>query len=179
MGRVPDRSKFREIFEAHREPVFRFLWRLTGSPHDAEDLLQDTFVRYWRKARQFRGEGSLLGYLRTIAYRTFLNSRARKSAKRPPLPLTEAVDPGEPGPEAGLDEEDTRRFLLQRIREAVDTLPEGAREAFLLFRFEGMSVAQVAAVTEAPVKTVESRLRRAMQLLTLRLAKYRDHLSAY
>ncbi len=179
MGRVPNRLEFRDLFETHREPIFRLLWRLTGNPHDAEDLLQDTFVTYWRKRRQFRGEGSLLGYLRTIAFRTFLNARARKSAQNPPLPLLEGPDEREPGPEVGVDEEDLHRFLLQRVREAVDTLPEGAREAFLLYRFEGMSVAEVAATTSAPLKTVESRLRRAMELLTMRLKRYRHHLMNY
>jgi RNA polymerase sigma-70 factor (ECF subfamily) len=173
------RARFREVFEAHREPIFRLLWRMTGNPHDAEDLLQVTFVTFWRKASQFRGEGSLEGYLRKIAFRTFLNSRARKSAKRPPRPLGEAPDPSEPGPEASLDEEDTRRFLLQRVREALDDLPDGAREAFVLFRFEGMTVAQVAEATQAPLKTVESRLRRANELLAMKLRRYRDHLQAY
>jgi RNA polymerase sigma-70 factor (ECF subfamily) len=178
MGRAPSRSEFREIFETHREPVYRFLWRLTGNPHDAEDLLQDTFATYWRKAKQYRAEGSLLGYLRTIAYRTFLNSRARKGVKNPPRPLTDALDPGVPGHEAEVDEAETHRFLLQRIREAADSLPEGAREAFLMFRFEGMTVAEVARTTSAPVKTVESRLRRAMELLVQRLRRYRDLLTA-
>jgi RNA polymerase sigma-70 factor (ECF subfamily) len=179
MGLIPRRSEFRELFESHREPVFRLLWRLSGNPHDAEDLLQETFVTYWRKRRQFRGEGSLLGYLRKIAFRTFLNSRARLSAKRPPLPLLDQPDPAEPGPEKAVDDEDTRRFLLQRVREALDTLPDGAREAFVLFRYEGMTVREVAETVEAPLKTVESRLRRAKQLLTQRLARYRDHLTAY
>jgi len=179
MGLIPKRSEFRELFESHREPIYRLLWRLAGNPHDAEDLLQETFVTYWRKRRQFRGEGSLLGYLRKIAFRTFLNSRQKMSAKRPPLPLLDQPDLTEAGPEQALDDEDTRRFLLQRVREALDTLPDGAREAFVLYRYEGMTVREVADTVEAPLKTVESRLRRAKELLTQRLRRYRDHLKAY
>jgi RNA polymerase sigma-70 factor (ECF subfamily) len=179
MGQGFDRSQFRAAYETHREPVFRLLWRLTGNPHDAEDLLQETFVTFWRKAHQFRGDGSLVGYLRRIAFRTYLNSRARISAQRPPLPLRETADPGSQGPIEELDEQDTRRFLLQRVREALDGLPDGAREAFVLFRFEGLSVAEVAETTSAPLKTVESRLRRATQLLSRKLRKYEGHLRAY
>ncbi|MBD3162448.1 MAG: sigma-70 family RNA polymerase sigma factor [Candidatus Latescibacteria bacterium] len=170
------RAEFREMFESHREPVFRFLWRLSGNPHDAEDRLQETFATFWRKRSQYRGDGSLLAYLRKIAYRTYLNSRARKAAKEPPLPLSAAPEKGVPGREAEVDERDAREFLRDRVKEALRGLPEGPREAFLMFRFEEMSVAEVAAVTESPVKTVESRLRRAHQLLARRLERYREQL---
>ena len=55
---------------------------LTGNRHDAEDLLQDTFARLWRKRDQFRGDGSLEGYVRRISYRVFLNARSRLSRGR-------------------------------------------------------------------------------------------------
>lgn len=169
-----NRADFREVFETHKEPVFRFLWRLTGNPHDSEDLLQETFVTYWRKREQFRGEGSLLSYLRRIAFRTYLNARARLSAKQPPLSLEAVAEPEMPGGEGVAAERDDRRFLIQKVRDALSRLPDGTREAFLLFRFEGMAVAEVAQVTESPIRTVESRLRRAHQAVARRLSKYRD-----
>jgi RNA polymerase sigma-70 factor (ECF subfamily) len=172
------RSQFQEIFRADRERIFRFLWRLTGDPHGAEDLLQETFVRFWRKQEQYRGEGSLAGYLGRIAFRTWQNSRARLAVKRPPLPLDRAPEGSAPGPEEQVDEEDARSFLVGKVREALDRLPENAREAFLLFRFEGLTVAQVAEVTGAPVKTVESRLRKATEVLAARLERHRDQFSS-
>ena len=63
------------------------------------------------------------------------------------------------------------------VHVTVDTLPEGPREAFLLFRFEEMTVAEIATVTDTPRKTVESRLRRATELLAARLRRYRDQLT--
>ena len=60
--------------------------------------------------------------------------------------------------------------------EAVDGLPDGPREAFVLFRFECMTCAEIAATTDAPVKTVETRLRRATELLAARVGKYRKDL---
>lgn len=170
-----DRAEFREVFAGHREPVYRLLWRLTGNPHDAEDLLQETFVTYWRKRDQFRGEGSLAGYLRQIAYRTFLNSRSRLAAKRPPLSLDGArIEPATDGAEASVAAEDEQTFLLDRVREALATLPDAAREAFVLFRYEGLTVAEVSRTMAAPVKTTESRLRRATELLATRLRKHRN-----
>lgn len=172
------RAEFRNIFSEHREPVFRFLWRLTGNPHDAEDLLQDTFVTFWRKWGQFRGAGSLSGYLKKIAFRTWLNARSRVAAKHPPQSLPDGSSSTNPAPEETVEKEETLSFLLDRVREALATLPHGAREAFQLFRFEGMSVAEVAEVTGAPLKTIESRLKRATELLAARLEKYRSQLPA-
>jgi len=159
----------------HREPVFRFLWRLAGNPHDAEDLLQDTFVTFWRKRDQFRGDGRLLGYLRRIAWRTYLNSRSRISARRPPRPLDEAAESanGE-DPLTETEERDARAFFRAAVERELRRLPDGPREAFLLFRFEGMTVREVAETTESPPKTVESRIRRATELLAARLKRHRD-----
>ncbi len=57
------------LFETHRAAVHRFLTRLARNAHDADELLQETFVLVWRKRAQFRGDGSVGGYLRQIAYR--------------------------------------------------------------------------------------------------------------
>ena len=132
-------------------------------------------MTYWRKQEQFRGDGSLGGYLRKIAYRTFLNSRSRIAARRPPISLDRSLV--EPATEDGgkeIADRDEQTFLLDRVREALATLPDAAREAFVLFRYEGLTVAQVSETMAAPVKTTESRLKRATELLAARLRKHRD-----
>ena len=110
-------------------------------------------MTFWRKRDQYRGEGSLSGYLRTIAYRTFLNRRALLASRRPPVAL-DAVGEPPAAPCSPADERDLKSFLARKIDEALRGLPEGTREAFLLFRYEGLKVAEVADVTGAPVKTV-------------------------
>lgn len=174
MSNTLDRAEFRALFAEHRDPVYRFLWRLTRDPHLAEDLTQETFVTFWRKQEQFRSEGSLQGYLRRIGYRFYLNSRSRLSAARPPLSLSQAPEVSGPGEEEEVDRREHREFLVSRVLAALDSVPERAREAFLLFRFEGLTVAQVAEATAAPLKTVESRLKRAHELLSGKLRQYKD-----
>lgn len=173
------RDEFRRLYEAHREAVHRFLFRLAGNLHDAEDLLQETFVTFWRKRAQYRGDGSLSGYLKRIGYRTFLNRRARVEARRPPVPLERVAEPRDDG--AAVDEavadREAREYLRARVEETLATLPPAPRDAFVLFRFEGMTVAEVADATGAPPKTVESRLKRANELLASRLRRHRDQLS--
>jgi len=137
-------------------------------------------VTYWRKRDQFRGDGSLGGYLRRIAYRTFLNSRSRLAARHPPLSLDGAkIEPTTEGAEAAVAAADEQSFLLDRVRDALASLPSAAREAFVLFRFEGLTVAEVSSTMAAPVKTTESRLRRATELLAARLRKHRSTYSSH
>ncbi|MCU0726066.1 MAG: RNA polymerase sigma factor [Planctomycetes bacterium] len=168
-------ARFREIFTDFREAVHRFAWRLTGHAQDAEDLTQETFVTFWRKRDQYRGEGSLLGYLRRIAFRAYLNRRERLSAKRPPVALDVVAEPAAPA-ETVAESRDLRAFLRRKVEEALRGLADGVRETFLLFRYEGLKIAEVAEITGAPVKTVESRLKRAHEAVAAKLKPYRDQL---
>jgi RNA polymerase sigma-70 factor (ECF subfamily) len=175
MHEILTEDRFREIFADSREAVHRFAWRLTGHAQDAEDLTQETFVTFWRKRDQYRGEGSLIGYLRRIAFRAYLNRRERLSVRRPPGPLDAVAEPSAPADPIA-ERRDLRRFLRGKIEEALLGLADGVRETFLLFRYEGLKIAEVAEITGAPVKTVESRLKRAHEAVAAKLRPYRDQL---
>jgi RNA polymerase sigma-70 factor (ECF subfamily) len=174
-----ERPQFRALFLEQRDPLFRFLLRLTRDPSDAEDLLQETFLTVWRKRTQYAGRGSAAGFLRRTAYRLFLNQaevRARRGeggAKRS-ASLAPALEPAV-DPVRAQERDETLAFLVQRVRLALDELPEPARTAFILFRYEGFSCAEVAELQSAPLKTVETRIARATQLLAEKLRPYRGH----
>ena len=68
-------------------------------------------------------------------------------------------------------------YLAARVRDAIDALPPPMRESFVLFRFEGLTCAEIAAALGAPVKTIESRVRRATLLLGERLRHYNGHVN--
>ncbi|MBL8856924.1 MAG: RNA polymerase sigma factor [Planctomycetes bacterium] len=160
-------QEFRALFEAERDRLMRFLCHLTGNASDAEDLLQETFLAVWRKRDQYEGRGSAAGYIRRTAFHLFLNAR-QKQTRRDALAPRSYEEPS-CTPVADMDEREARAVLVARVRAAVDELPEGPREAFILFRFEGHSCAQIAEITGAPKKTVESRLARALAILNERL----------
>jgi RNA polymerase sigma-70 factor (ECF subfamily) len=171
-----DRSTLRVLFEEQRAPLFRFLYRLTGNAADADDLLQDTFLMAWRKRSQFAGRGSAAGYLRTIAYRVFLNARQR-IVRREGLWATADREPeAAPPAEAELERAEASEFLFDRVREALSSLSDEMREAFVLFRFEHLTCVQIAEAAGIPVKTVESRVRRATLHLAEKLAPHRQNL---
>ena len=171
-----DRISFRELFDAERDSVHRFLFRLTGSREDAEDLLQDAFVAVWRKRDQYEGRGSLAGYVRSTAFRLFLNQRqkAKRRAALAPAPGPERTAPAAAGEVA---EKEARGFLLAQVQAALAGLPETSREAFEMFRFRGLTAREISEATGTPVKTVETRVRRATRALAERLDRYR-HLQA-
>ncbi|MCK6462199.1 MAG: RNA polymerase sigma factor [Planctomycetes bacterium] len=175
-----DGDEFRRLFDEHRDTVFRVLYRLAGNRHDAEDLVQDTFVRLWRKREQFRGDGSVEGYLRRIAYRTFLNARARLSRPRAHEnngrePVDHSPDPSESASRAEL-----KSFLLAHVRRAVEELPDSWREPFVLFRYEGMKLKEIADTLGITPKAAEIRVARALERVSGRLrelkAKYGEAL---
>jgi RNA polymerase sigma-70 factor (ECF subfamily) len=174
-----ERPQFRALFQEQRDPLFRFLLRLTRNAADAEDLLQETFLTVWRKRGLFAERGSAAGFLRRTAYRLFLNhsERARRRGTLAPsagpdeLPRVGSAAGGPAEHERG----ETVAFLVQRVRTALDELPEPTRTAFVLFRYEGLTCAEVAEAQDAPLKTVETRIARATELLAHKLAAYRDH----
>ena len=167
-------EEFRRLFDSHRDAVFRILYRLAGNRHDAEDLLQETFTRLWHKRDQFRGDGSLEGYLRRIAFRTYLNARPRLVRGRAPRSMNE-VEPMDPrdNPADRASREDLQRYLLRRVRAVVDELPESWRQPFLLFRFEGLSCREIAGVMSISTKAVELRVSKALKRVAERLKDLR------
>ncbi len=165
------RPQLRSLFLDQRDRLFGMLLRLSGNPQDAEDLLQETFLVVWRKREDFEGRGAPEGYLRTTAFRLFLNKRqargSRANATGDMAGASEQPDPAQPCPGADMARRDAVQFLIARVNDCLATLSPEVREAFILFRHEGLSVRQIAEMTGAPPKTVETRVRRA----TLKLAE--------
>ena len=171
-----DQPDFHVLFQTERDRTFRFLLRLTRNRADAEDLLQESFLAVWRKRAQFEGRGSLGGFLRRTAYRLYLNQRTKKERRKALAPRSTVAAVAPPA-DVKVEREESVKFLLERVREAVAELPDASREVFELFRFEGLSCAEIAEITGAPIKTVETRLRRATNALAQRLRPHSEQLS--
>jgi RNA polymerase sigma-70 factor (ECF subfamily) len=167
---IPDDPEgFRRLFESQRDRVFAFLYRLARHADDAEDLLQETFATLWRKRLQYRGEGSLEGYVRTIAYRTYLNARPRIQRGRAIAHLeAHPVSRGEASAESAARRLDGV-LQMERVRRAVDSLPDEWREPFVLFRFEGLTCREVAEAMDLTPKAVEIRVAKALREVAQRV----------
>ena len=168
-------AQFRDLFESEHARLHRFLHRLAGNAADADDLLQETFLSAWRKRDQYAGRGSAAGWVRRIAYHLYLNARTRR-VRREDLAPPPAAPRAAPAVADGVAHRDTVRAVVSRVHDVVATLPDGPREAFVMFRFEGLTVGEIAEMTGAPAKTVETRIRRAVHLLHEALHPWKEEL---
>jgi RNA polymerase sigma-70 factor (ECF subfamily) len=165
-----DRRQFRELFETERDRAHRFLTRLCGDPHEADDLLQEAFLRLWTHRADFTGRGPAAAWLMKTCFRVYLSAREKRQRRLclvPPSPApAEALAQVAAASDIhAFEEGEQRAALLARVRLALQALEDGPREAFVMFRVEGLSVAEIADITDLPPKTVETRIRRATRLL--------------
>jgi len=144
--------------------------RLTRNAADAEDLVQETYLKAFRFADHFERGTNLKAWLHTILHNTFLNRR--RDAGRDPVAVdSELVDrsaarsPGEATPEQLL----LRELRDADVRAAIDRLPEAFRQVVWLRDVEEFSYAEIAAMLDIPPGTVMSRLSRGRRLLHERL----------
>jgi RNA polymerase sigma-70 factor (ECF subfamily) len=160
--RAGDRDAFAILVEHETAAVYHACLRILGHRHDAEDVVQETFVTAYRAAAQFRSEGSLRGWLLRIATR---QSFRRLSRRRPTTDLDavgEALLADASRDPSGLALQSEAR---EQVRRAVIELPEPYREVVALRFFADLSLAEVAEATGRPLNTVKTHLRRGLERL--------------
>jgi RNA polymerase sigma-70 factor (ECF subfamily) len=164
-----DVAAFEALLDRHRRGVHRFLSRFVGDAARAEDLTQDCWMRFLDAAPGWNPDGRFKIWLYAVA-RNLATDESRRASHRAhrsldaPVhgrPLADRVPSGGRDPEATASDAEVRPRLLGAIAE----LPEEQREVFLLREYEGVSFAEIAEVTGAPVPTVKSRMRYALESL--------------
>ena len=151
-----------EIVRTHSARVYRLAYRLTGNPHDAEDLTQEVFVRVFRSLSQYT-PGTFEGWLHRITTNLFLDQVRRKARVRfEPLPDdAERVPGNSPEPGAVIDD----RLFDADVQAALDALPTEFRAAVVLCDIEGLSYEEISATLGVKLGTVRSRIHRGRALL--------------
>jgi RNA polymerase sigma-70 factor (ECF subfamily) len=156
-----DAGALSRLVDQHYDPLYRFLWRLCGSPEAASELTQDAFVRALERIHSFDGRARFSTWLHAIAINLWRDSR-RRQPREPAVSLEELGDP-----EAGArcDQEAIARLERREVRQAVERLPEAQRVAVLLFYYQGLSYAEIARLCDAPVGTVGSWIHHGIRAL--------------
>ncbi len=164
------RRTFADLYETHGTPVFNFLRRFLPRGEGADDCFQETFARLWRMLPRYREEGRGRAFLLTIARNVALDHLERR--KRDHDAVSSLSSSGEG---AHWDEEpaDSRKEISAIVRAKIGELPESQRETFLLYRYDNLSYQEIARIQGVGIKTVESRLYRAMKQLWRSLRPYR------
>ena len=173
----------RELFEVEARPQLDVLYsmalRLTRSPVDAEDLVQDTLVRAYRFYDRFEAGTNFKAWLLRIQMNTFVNRYRRASRERQVFDGPMAVPVGEGvmsrASMRGLTDpvaDAQRRLIGREIQRAFDELSDEARAMVLLADVEELSYKEIADVVGCPIGTVMSRLHRARKQLQISLQKH-------
>ena len=176
-----DKSGFVEEAMPWLDAVYRFALRLTaGNVAEAEDLAQDTFVRAYRSWHTFERGTSARSWLFTIARNAFLRTR-EQLARRMELNESEidaditSVNAGNVFYEIGVPDPERDffdSFIDEEVMRAIEQLPPDFREVVVLSDVEGLNYAEIAAVIDAPIGTVKSRLFRGRRQLERTLYEY-------
>lgn len=167
-----DEQSFEALALPQLETVYRVARRLSRHEQEAEDLVQETYLKAYAAFARFEmREFGIKPWLLRILHNTFLNRQARqKKAPRAvdQQTLEEVQEDGRPTGPPELDFE----HVDEEVKQAIDRLPTEFREVLLLWATMEMSYQDIAAILDVPIGTVMSRLHRARQQLTRTLEQY-------
>ena len=154
-------AEFESIFREHKDAVYRFAWRMTGSPEAAEDIAQDVFVSLLQRPDAFdkaRGplRSFLLGAARNLSLKRWRGERRWEELEDEQF-VAQPLDA-------------TAGEVAEIIGRAVQSLPALQREVLILSQYEELSLEEIAGVVQTEAGTVKSRLHRARENLRRILA---------
>ena len=152
------------LYQRHAGRVKALALRILGSPPEAEEIVQETFVEVWRRAGQYElGRGAVRAWITTIARsRAIDRLRSRGVGERSVAAL--AHEDRQPTPATPLENVE-QRAERERVAQALAELPDAQRRVIELAYFEGKSQREIAESTGEPLGTVKTRVRLAMEKL--------------
>jgi RNA polymerase sigma-70 factor (ECF subfamily) len=178
-----DREAYRVLVERHSAYVYRLAYRMTGKKEDAEEVVQEAFLRAYQKLRQFAGNANFATWVYRIAANYAidrLRQRKNEDARRelPPRvvegepetdPLALVKDRA-PSPEqlAGSVQ------LAAKMKEALGTLTPAERTAIVMRHWDGCGIEEIAAVLKSNTSAAKNTVFRAVQKLRLALAPFAE-----
>jgi RNA polymerase sigma-70 factor (ECF subfamily) len=168
------RREFEETALVHMNSVYNTALRLTRNKTEAEDLLQETFLRAYRFFHQFRAGSNCRAWLFAILHSLFINRVRQSPHTVVDFEEERAYREADPGgaPLANPELDLVRRMAGEDIQRAIATLPPKLRAVVVMADLEGCSYREIAEICEVPVGTVMSRLYRGRQALRVALKGY-------
>ena len=167
LARDGDSEAFRALVERHSRAVFRLAHRMTGNPSDAEDVVQETFLKAYKQLSRFESRANFSTWLHRIAVNCsidLIRARPHREASHDAVDLeqfgaAEAADAGRPSPE---------RLMLSsevqaRITDAMAGLSQMERAAFVLRHFEGQSIDEISRALGLKTNATKHSIFRAVK----------------
>lgn len=179
-GQNPEQKQlFEEQALPHLGLLYNAALRFTRRPEDAEDLVQETYLRAYRFFHQFEQGTNIRAWLLKILRNTFIN-RYRKKMKEPKQVAFEEIEPyfeqlakSNPGELLRAVEKDVFGEMMgDEIMDALDKIPEEFRTAVILCDLQEMTYEEIAQIMDCPTGTVRSRISRGRKMLQISLWEY-------
>ncbi|MEN6520273.1 MAG: sigma-70 family RNA polymerase sigma factor [Armatimonadota bacterium] len=174
-----DRQAFDELVQRYHKQAYNIAYRMTGNHADAEDLIQEAFIRAFRFFSQYKRELPFDSWLYKIMSNVFIDMlRRRPKAHIRSLDQPIATEDGEAAPfeiadtARGPEELVMSREMDSRIQTALNSIPADFRLAVIYADIEGLSYEEIADAMSCSIGTVRSRLHRGRKLLRTRLKTY-------
>ena len=159
-------SAQRELYEKYSRILLGICIRYAGSVEEAEDILQEGFVKIFRNISHFKGEGSLMAWMRRIVINTAITAYHRSLKHRYHDDISEVRETEME--ESSWDEAD---FTAEELKNIIQRMPEGYRMVFNLYAIEGYKHREIAEIMEIDENTSKSQYSRARRWLQERLLK--------
>jgi RNA polymerase sigma-70 factor, ECF subfamily len=169
-----DRDAYRALVDRHSRNVHRLAYRLTGNAHDAEDVVQEAFLRAYQKLQQFEARANFGTWVYRIAANYAIDRlrQRQKEESRREQPVVQAQDGGEVDPVMQVrDEKPTPERLMQstqlrrEMQRALETLSHAERTAFVMRHWEGRGIEEIAGVLKSNSSAAKNTVFRAVQKL--------------
>jgi len=182
-----ERDAYRVLVERHSRNVFQMAYRMTGNRHDAEEVVQEAFLRAYQKLKQFQGQSNFGTWVYRIAANYAIDRMRARSAEQsrrqmPSGPQEEGleIDPmvnakdTAPSPERLA----VSAQLAEKMREALDALSPAERTAIVMRHWEGCAIEEIAAVLKSNTNATKNTVFRAVAKLRKALEPYTGGMGA-
>lgn len=158
---------FKELFDRYAKTLYMFVFRICGKEEIIEDVLQETFIKIWKKIKYYTfGENTFKSWIFTIARNTTIDHLRKK--KIAVLSDFDTDDGYNYVTETAIDQETIPENLIEKaenqklVKKVLDSLPEIDREILILHYQEDMTFENIGKILNKPLNTVKSRHRRAV-----------------
>ena len=164
-----DEEAFRVLVERHSRSIYRLAYRMTGKPEDAEDVVQETFVRAYKQLVRFEARSNFATWLYRIGFNCsidYMRARPRRESAEPHDTL-ERLSPGDSGP--SMDDRVFAGQIGERVQDALKDLSPQERAAFLMRHFQGCSIDEICVALGLKTNAAKHSIFRAVKKMRAQL----------
>lgn len=168
-----NRDAFEQLFQAYFDDLHRFVWGYVKREDIAEELVQDIFVKVWKKRHLLDPDQSIKSYMYKIGRNLAIDFLRHRSTVQEWEAEKKALHKFSNNP-TYLDERVDRQMVLEEVKSAIQQLPERRRLIFVLSRYNGLTYKEISETLDISVNTVETQIVRALNTLRSKFSSIFD-----